>query len=206
MFCTGSRETRKGTEIMEKGAMEGSFRQALSDFTFEAASGGAIRHLADLGFTVKQIEERLDFPTPPARIRETVWKHLIDTGVICLEDPRSASSGTSGGPGGVRINYVREYDSYGRPSFRRVAEADSGREAEGEYLVCEFGSLRYKDPQKYSQILSLLDAVQAEYIDGLPWPPGRVWHRTDDRMLEIFRRIRDAGEEQGDSFRTSEDI
>ena len=40
------------------------FKSALADFTFEAASGGAIRHLADLGYTVKQITEQLSFPTP----------------------------------------------------------------------------------------------------------------------------------------------
>lgn len=40
------------------------FKSALSDFTYEAASGGAIRHLADLGYTVKQISGQLSFPTP----------------------------------------------------------------------------------------------------------------------------------------------
>ena len=184
---------------MEKGTVEGNFRRALSDFTFEAASGGAIRLLTDLGFTVKKIEERLDFPTPLARIRETVWKHLIDTGVICLEDPHPASDCTADTavPGRARTGYIREYDSYGRPSFRRVTEPDTGQKTGGEYLVCEFGSLQYKDPEKYRQVLALLDTRQVEYIDGLPWPRGRVWHRADDRMLEIFKRIRDAGLEQG---------
>ena len=40
------------------------FKNALSNFMFEAASGGAIRHLADLGYTVKQISKKLEFPTP----------------------------------------------------------------------------------------------------------------------------------------------
>lgn len=40
------------------------FKNALSDFTFEAACGGAIRHLADLGYTVSQIKEQLAFPLP----------------------------------------------------------------------------------------------------------------------------------------------
>ncbi len=187
---------------MEKGAMDKDFRQALSDFSFEAACGGAIRHLTDLGFTVKQMEERLDFPVSAERIREAVWKHLADTGVVCLEDPRPLSSAADcaaalGAPGGMRINYVREYDSYGRASFRRVAEADNRRVAGGVYLVCEFGSLRDKDPEKYRQILALLDTRQAEYIAGLPWPRGKVWHRADERMLEIFKRIREAGLEQG---------
>lgn len=37
------------------------FQSALSDFTYDVACGGAIRHLADLGYTVHQITERLDF-------------------------------------------------------------------------------------------------------------------------------------------------
>jgi len=31
------------------------FKKSLSDFTFDMASGGAIRHLADRGYTVEQI-------------------------------------------------------------------------------------------------------------------------------------------------------
>ena len=38
------------------------FREALSGFTFEAAGGGAIRHLADLGCTVDEIETQLLYP------------------------------------------------------------------------------------------------------------------------------------------------
>lgn len=189
-------------EGMEKGAMGRDFQQALSDFSFEVAGGGAIRHLTDLGYTVKQMEERLDFPLPVERIREAVWKHLVDTGVVCLKDPCTLSSAAGGAaasaaPGAVKINYVREYDSYGRASFRRVAEADNRCEAGGDYLVCEFGTLQDKDPGKYRQILALLDTRQAEYIAGLPWPRGKVWHRADQRMLEIFKRIREAGLEQG---------
>ena len=30
-------------------------KKALSDFTFDVASGGAIRHLADRGYTVQEI-------------------------------------------------------------------------------------------------------------------------------------------------------
>ena len=50
------------------------FQKALADFTQEAASGGAIRHLADMGYTVKQIMERLDFPTPYERVQKAVWE------------------------------------------------------------------------------------------------------------------------------------
>lgn len=34
------------------------FQNGLSNFTHEVASGGAIRHLAEPGYTVKQITEK----------------------------------------------------------------------------------------------------------------------------------------------------
>ena len=93
------------------------FQKALADFTQEAASGGAIRHLADLGYTAEEIQRELAFPTPIPRIRRVVWEHLLDTGVVLREVP---------GTGAVRekVAYVREYDQYGKPSFRRVAASD----------------------------------------------------------------------------------
>ncbi|MCM1057386.1 MAG: hypothetical protein NC517_07260 [Firmicutes bacterium] len=166
------------------------FRKALSDFAFDVASGGAIRHLTDLGYTVKQIQEQLDFPTPLARIQEAVWKRLTDSGVILLEEPGHLESKET-------VRYVREYDSYGKASFRRVVEENPRPEAEGGFLACEFGIVRYRDTEKYGKVLAALDERQAEYIDGLPWPKRRVWHRADERMLEIERRLRTAGLEQG---------
>lgn len=166
------------------------FQKALSDFSFDMAGGGAIRHLTDLGYTVKQIQERLDFPIPVTRIQEAVWKRLMDRGVIFQEEPRSQKPRE-------KVNFLREYDSYGKVSFRRVAETVPQQEKGGVFLVCEFGALRYRDGEKYRKVLEALDERQAEYIDGLPWPQRKVWHRADERMLEIERRLRAAGLGQG---------
>ena len=162
------------------------FRKALSDFSFDVASGGAIRHLTDLGYTVKQIQERLDFPTPYERIQKAVWERLADTGVILTEEPGPERAQE-------KVRYVREYDSYGKASFRRVMEESPRTETEGSFLACEFGIVQYKDTEKYRKVLEALGEKQAEYIDGLPWPKRRVWHRADERMLEIERRLRAAG-------------
>lgn len=167
------------------------FRQALSDFSFELASGGAIRHLADLGYTVKQIQERLDFPTPYARIQEAVWKRLVETGVILLADPKLSKARMEENAG--RVDFVREYDRYGKVSFRRVVEPECQRGEQGPYLVCEFGRVRREDAGKYSEALKLLNARAAEYIEGLPWVRQNVWHRADERMLDAERRLREAG-------------
>lgn len=181
------------------------FRQALSDFSFDVASGGAIRHLTDLGYTVRQIQERLDFPTPLTRIREAVWKRLTDTGVILLEEPLkglSADAPAADTGRGIKVNYIREYDSYGKASFRRVEEKTGDQEADEQvagqtFLTCRFGQLKSKDPKRYQKVLGALEGRQAEYIDGLPWPEAQVWHRADGRMLAIWKRLRDAGLDQG---------
>lgn len=60
------------------------FQTALANFTFDVASGGAIRHLADLGYTVTQITKRLDFPTPYDRVQQTVWEYFLQTGILRL--------------------------------------------------------------------------------------------------------------------------
>ncbi|MCM1063045.1 MAG: hypothetical protein NC420_01010 [Eubacterium sp.] len=97
----------------------GAFQTALSDFTFEAACGAAIRHLADSGCTAKQIMERLDYPISGERVRKALYKHLCDTGVILEESPEE-------GFPEAKPEYVLEYDSYGKPSYRRknTSQAD----------------------------------------------------------------------------------
>ena len=52
------------------------FHKALADFAFDVASGGAIRHLADRGYTAKQIAGELDFSVPFEKVRQAVWDHL----------------------------------------------------------------------------------------------------------------------------------
>lgn len=106
-------------------AQQEYFKSALSDFTYEAASGGAVRHLTDLGYTVKQICERLSFPTPYARVQKTVWEHLLAKGILLTEEPGSGSGGQQG-----KAEYAMEYDKYGRTSFRRIA----AREESGETI------------------------------------------------------------------------
>ena len=93
------------------------FQKALSDFTYEAASGGAIR-LAALGYTARQISEQLTFPTPFGRVQQELWKNLVDMKVILLEEPGS-------GRQKARVSYVREYDKFGRAAFRQVVEEDT---------------------------------------------------------------------------------
>lgn len=189
------------------------FQKALSNFTHEAANGGAIRHLTDLGYTAKQVAEQLDFPTPFARVQKEIWQRLLDTSVILLEKPGSARS--------KKADYVREYDKYGRASFRKVMEQDVKEENEiswrkqnlcgktqdavseliqkkiaenGEgfsYVACDLGLLYEREPERFDQILKNLNAELREYVEGLPWERQRIYHRLDGRMTKIWLSLKE---------------
>lgn len=198
------------------------FRNALSDFTFEAASGGAIRHLADLGYTVRQISEKLTYPTPYERVRGAVWQRLLDTKVVLTQKPGSGKEQT-------KAEYTIEHDKYGRTSFRlaRTGEKDAevihwkertyrrgtdGNLAEylaglcersgceSTYLSCEFGVWQRSDTEKFAAAMQVLNERQREYITGLPWENRVCYHRLDQRMREIAVRLYEAGQYQGTCF------
>lgn len=200
------------------------FREALADFVQETAYGGAVRHLADRGYTVAQIMERLEYPAPCEKVRRMVWKHLEDNGVILREEPGS-------GRHRERFSYVKEYDRNGKPTFRRVPEnreepgAVSWREgilgagaaawagglpplleeklaengAESSYASCDFGRTAAKEPALYERILEALGGERA-YVEGLPWERRRVYHRLDSHMREILALLIPAGLYQGELF------
>lgn len=156
------------------------FKQALSDFTIEFASGDAIRSLSDKGYSVKKIKSKLDFPTPEERIREIVWKHYIDNKTICLENPKEALSVE---------NYTikKVYDSYGRPSFKQVrVNAD---EETKDYVECDFGQRLYKNKDDFMKSLSVLDEEEKDYILGLPWPLTKVWHVKNEKFAKIITKL-----------------
>lgn len=191
------------------------FKNALSDFTFEAASGAAIRHLADLGYTAKQIAERLTYPAPYERVQRAVWEHLVDTGVLLLKEPGSEVQKR-------QVTYVKEYGKYGRASLRQIVLADDGKELpcwkkycfqennkedfsaflvercmksgeEFSYAACDFGLRLKKEPKKFMDALQVLDHRQQDYILGLPWEEKIVYHRLNLRMRDIVICLHENG-------------
>ena len=191
------------------------FKLALSNFVFDMASGGAIQHLTNQGYTVKQMIEKLDFPAPYEKVQEAVWKQLLNNGSLLLEEPGS-------GAGQERAEYVMEKVSFGRRSFRKVViKADKTKQIHwkevifsrkingnltdylskkikenGEnasYISCNFG-------MKTNRLPDVLDDQQKDYILGLPWPKQIVYHKLDIRMREIIVALYDAGEFQGECY------
>lgn len=200
------------------------FQEALADFVHGAAYGGAVRHLADRGYTVKQIVERLDFPAPCEKVRRMVWERLTDTGVILGDVPGN-------GRQREKFSYVKEYDRNGKPTFRRLPVSreetapirwreglletkkparENGLPAlleeklkengeEFSYVSCDFGQIAVQEPERYENMLAALGR-EREYVEGLPWERSRVYHRLDLRMQEILAHLVQAGLYQGEVF------
>ena len=113
--------------------MSKEFNQALGQFVTEMASGGAIRHLSDLGYTVDEIVQKLDYPTPKEKVAEIVFQYYIDTGKVCLAEPREEVEKTS---------FVKDQGAYGRTSMRKVVEKVAVKVE--DYVPCDFGKQMYQ--------------------------------------------------------------
>ena len=166
--------TLKGRGIMS----EKYFEKALADFAVDFASGGAIRVMADKGYPVKRIKEKLDFPTPFEKVQEIVWQNYLDTKVILLNEPEKEDSAD-------RITYEKVQDEYGRTSFKQVVIP--GNQELPEYVRCDFGKRKYQDSAKFEAWLATLAEDDRDYIEGLPWPLKAVWHVKNERMERIVK-------------------
>lgn len=118
--------------------MENYFRDALHNFIFEEAGGGAIRHLADKGYTARQIAEALSFPMPYEKVREAYTKYLLDCAVLLKERPENYRKPE-------KTEYVREYDRYGKPSFRKVVVSESTGQERPETVRADSGVKEWKE-------------------------------------------------------------
>lgn len=170
--------------------MENHFFDALHRFVFEEAGGGAIRHLADRGYTARQIADTISFPLPYEKVREAFTAHLLDNGVLLKENPAEHV-------GKEKTEYVREYDRYGKPSFRRVAVSRETKQEQPEkrrYIACPFGG---EDGQ---ELLALLDKRQREYIEGICWTGRTMYHLLDERMCGIVKRLSENGKDMGEIY------
>ena len=159
--------------------MSDEFNKALADFTHDFASGGAIRHLADLGYNAYEIKEKLEFPTPISRIAATMWKHFIDTGKVRLTPPKDEGEPI------IQKDYITVYDSYGKPSFKQVTKTAEAEDR--KYLKVDFGFLRYKDPKAFETFLGRLDKKDRDFVEPLPWPLKDVWFEDCDMMQKILK-------------------
>ncbi len=58
----------------------GYFEEALSNFTKDFAYGGAVRHLADHGYTADMIIKEFNYPISRESIEKIIDRHLKEKG------------------------------------------------------------------------------------------------------------------------------
>ena len=163
----------------QEGGRPRYFEEALSDFTHDVASGRAIRHLADLGYTTEQIMARLDYPTQRSRVEQTIYRHLKERGVIREDVPE-----------------LREVWAEQALTARTPAEIlhllGHYLDVNGEknaYISCPFGTI-YRDREaRLQRLLAPLTMREREYILGIPWERKVVYHCLNGRMLEIGAQL-----------------
>lgn len=209
------------------------FQNALSSFVTDAACGGAIRHLADIGYTLDQIVERLDYPAPRAKVQRIMMDYLYESRMLLKEEPSAKLFA-------AKEVFVQEQDAFGRRSMRKIViDPDSQRsmadasgseillqeqnktqailwkesiydpkrdgkltellhrkcEQNGEgysYVSCPFGELKNG--------LRCLNNRQRDYIQGIRWDQPVLYHRLNQRMLEIIVKLYGAGAYSGACF------
>lgn len=157
------------------------FQNALSDFVFDVSSGGALRHLANLGYTVEEIYGRLDYPTTRERVGAAVWKHYLEQNIVRFELPKEDEE---------KRNYriIKEQTDYGKVTFRRVEVAPT-EVVKQEYVYLPIGKLRYQRPGEYESFLAKLQERDREYVTGLPWELRPTYVVKDERTARIAETL-----------------
>ena len=174
------------------------FDQALSGMKESFAGRDGIKHLADLGYSIRQIKESLDFPFTADAVGRVLWEHFVSNEKILLKAPGS-------GMGEADSTYVRKTDAYGKQSFIKVTEA-SKEEAQKtwtkvilknehdifsapfarnpkvikdfiskntsggpDYVSLDFGRLKSRNSSEWVGLLSHLEADERDYVEIIPW-------------------------------------
>lgn len=166
------------------------FESALSDFVFDVAAGGAIRHLADRGHTVEQIMNELDYPVPRAKVEKAVYRHLSETGILLPTLPC-----------GQKEMQIRHIQGNGKDKpAKTLAECIKDNGEECSYMECPFGQWMKNGEEKLRQITECLTSREREYIFGIRWERNIMYHRLNRRMWEIGMKLAANTEEEWKFF------
>ena len=157
------------------------FDEALADFVHDAASGGAIRHLVVLGYSLEQMMQSLSYPTPRERVRSTAYRYMVESGLLLQELPGTFHT--------VRLPVCDRERLYAclQENIRQNGEQEI-------YFACPFGVwARQGDTAgregRMRERLSCLNGRERDYVMGIPWEDRMMYHRLNSRMREIGRKL-----------------
>lgn len=149
------------------------FGKAMGNFVHEMAGAGAIRHMVDQGYSIPQIMERLDYPTPQRRVEETALKYMLKQGILSERLPDSDYR---------RVNIPYSWDRKQLSEAVYIRKERDGEE--NSYVLLPIAGLK-----KEKELLSCLNDREREYLCGLPWEGAAVYHRLTGRMYEIAMEL-----------------
>lgn len=157
----------------------GYFEAALSDFVFDVAAGGAIRHLVDRGHSVEQIMSELSYPVPRGKVEKAVYRYLSESGILLNRLPDES--------GEMHIHRMYEKKKENIPQtlvlwIEKYGEVNS-------YMECPFGKWIQNDEKRLRQTINCLTSREQEYILGIRWEQNVMYHRLNGRMREIGMKL-----------------
>ena len=162
--------------MKEKKERQSYFQEALSDFMYDAASGGEIRHLVDLGYSVEQIMKQLSFPTARFRDEKTVYRYLCESKMLrkdlLLEGYRCKRITRSNAL--TLVSLYRELDRYKEKNL----ESQS-------YFECPFGLMNDRGQKEIAN----LSQREQDYLLGISWEHQVMYHILNSRMTEIGAKL-----------------
>lgn len=151
------------------------FQEALSDFTYDVASGGAVRHLVERGYSTDQIMRELSYPTARSRVEKMVYRHMTDTGILMEELPAPEET----------MELISRKKAPPEKVSRFLGKLLEQNGEENSYVQCPYGTWRKDRERRLQEAFACLTAREREYLMGIPWPMKNVYHRLNDRMWEI---------------------
>ncbi len=183
------------------------FKEALQRMTRELAIGGAVRHLAKKYACVSEIMGHLDYPAPRTVVEDAVWEYYLEEKILLLEEPGQKKEEG-------RVRYVKEWNAYGKTSFRRVVEEidnpisfekwdvkEKGFPAFGEiekrlgnsYVEVPFAKHRKLFSECYPKAAQNLSEELCQMVEEIPWcrkAMGKaVFWRVSKDSYEISRAL-----------------
>ena len=140
--------------------MESAFQKALNKFVKDFGYGDAIMHLADSGFTLSQIKERIGKHLPDEYLCEKMIKSYENHGKLLLAEPGSALR--------EKVSMVKDVGEFGQVSFRQVRE------------IIEEPQIRF-NPYVWTEE-DWKESVFAGHLRELE----ERWHRFPDKIYASF--------------------
>lgn len=198
------------------------FDTALSDFVFDMAAGGEIRHLCKIGYTAKDIWEQLSCSMPYEKVKETVYQYLVEEGTLLEEEPGTVIK--------EKVTHIKEQGRYGRISFRKIVEkiteepiywkeisfsptskeslikwltgkVQENKQKDGTiqaYVLLDFRNMKKGDlSEGLFNVLEFngthLSQKNRDYLEGIGWCNKQVYHRLDNRMFGTVTGLMELG-------------